>query len=79
MVRVDVKFIDGARESETVDAPRGSEQKFASEADVVEKFRKLARRAVADAQAELIVELTLQCDKLDDVGELVSALASKQG
>jgi 2-methylcitrate dehydratase PrpD len=77
MVRVDVKFIDGTRESETVGAPRGSEQKFASEADVVEKFHKLARRAVADAQAELIVKLTLQCDKLDDVGELVSALATK--
>jgi 2-methylcitrate dehydratase PrpD len=77
MVQVDILFNDGARESETVEAPRGSERKFASEADVVEKFRKLARRAVTDAQAERIVELTLQCDKLDDVGVLVSALAGK--
>src|SRR5262249_2933866 len=68
MVRVDMHFADGAVESETVEAPRGSEQKFASEADVVEKFRKLARRAVADAQAERIVDLTLGCDKLGDVG-----------
>jgi 2-methylcitrate dehydratase PrpD len=75
MVRVDIQFADGAVESETVEAPRGSEKKFASEADVVEKFRKLARHAVPDAQAELIVELTLGCEKLDDVGELVSALA----
>jgi aconitate decarboxylase len=78
MVHVEVRFVDGAVESETVEAPRGSEKKFASEADVVEKFRKLARRAVPDAQAEQIVELTLRCDKLDDVGELTSALARAQ-
>jgi aconitate decarboxylase len=75
MVRVDVQFADGALESETVEAPRGSEQKFASEADVVEKFHKLARRSCDDAQAERIVELVLGCDKLADIGMLVSALA----
>jgi aconitate decarboxylase len=75
MVRLDMQFTDGTMASEVVEAPRGSEQTFASEADVVEKFRKLARGAVADAQAERIVELTLRCDKLDDVGTLVSALA----
>jgi aconitate decarboxylase len=75
MVRVDVQFNDGTLTSETVEAPRGSEHKFASEADVVEKFRKLARRTLSDAQAERIVELVLRCDKLADVGVLVSALA----
>jgi len=75
MVRVDVQFNDGTRESETVEAPRGSEHKFASEADVVEKFRKLARRACGDTQAERIVDLVLGCDKLADVGILVSAIA----
>ncbi len=75
MVRVDVQFNDGTQESETVEAPRGSEHKFASEADVVEKFRKLARRTLSDTQAERIVDLALGCDKLADVGVLVSALA----
>jgi aconitate decarboxylase len=75
MVRVNMQFTDGTIASEAVEAPRGSEQKFASEADVVEKFRKLARGAVTDAQAERIVELTLSCDKLNDVGVLVSVLA----
>jgi 2-methylcitrate dehydratase PrpD len=75
MVRVDVQFTDDTQESETVEAPRGSEHKFASEADVVEKFRKLARRTLSDAQAERIVELVLRCDKLANVGVLVSALA----
>jgi aconitate decarboxylase len=75
MVRVDVQFTDGTRESETVESPRGSEQKFASEADVVEKFRKLTRRSCDGAQAERIVELVLGCDQLADIGMLVSALA----
>ncbi len=77
MVRVDVQFADGTRASETVESPRGSEQKFAAEADVVEKFRKLTRRSCDDMQAERIVELTLGCDKLDDIEVLVSALAGK--
>src|SRR5262252_949690 len=77
MVRVDVQFTDDTLESETMEAPRGSEQKFASEADVVEKFRKLAGRSCSDAQTARIVELVLGCDKLADIGVLVSALARK--
>src|SRR5499427_2278480 len=78
MVRVEMHFTDGTLESETVEAPRGSEQKFASEADVVDKFRKLARRTCGDVQAERIGELVLGCDKLPDIGVLVSALAGKR-
>ncbi|HMA74036.1 MAG TPA: MmgE/PrpD family protein [Xanthobacteraceae bacterium] len=77
MVRVEMHFTDGTLESETVEAPRGSEQKFASETDVVDKFRKLARRTCGDVQAERIAELMLGCDKLADIGVLVSALARR--
>jgi len=77
MVRVEMHFADGTLESEIVEAPRGSEQKFASEADVVEKFCKLARRTSGDVQAERIAELVLGCDRLPDIGVLVSALAGK--
>jgi aconitate decarboxylase len=77
MVRVEIEFTDGSLASETVEAPRGSEQKFASEVDVVDKFRKLARRALSDRQAERVVELVLGCEKLTDIGVLVSALAGK--
>ena len=79
MVRVDVELADGTLESETVEAPRGSEQRFATEADVVEKFRKLVRRTCGDGQAARIVDLVLGCDKLADVGVLASALARKRG
>src|SRR5215468_510408 len=74
MVRVEVHFRDGTRQDETVEAPRGSERKFASEADVVDKFRKLARATMTDQEAERIVDLTLACEKIDDIGRLVDAL-----
>src|SRR5215204_5600701 len=37
MVRVELHLNNGSREEETVETPRGSEQKFASDNDVVEK------------------------------------------
>ena len=74
MVRVEVHFRDGTRQDETVEAPRGSERKFASEADVVDKFRKLARATMTDQEAERIVDMTLACEKIDDIGRLVDAL-----
>jgi aconitate decarboxylase len=74
MVRVEVVLTDGTRLDETVEAPRGSEHKFASEADVVEKFRKLACRTLPQAAAERLGELVLGCDTLVDIGPLVAAL-----
>jgi aconitate decarboxylase len=78
MVRVEVHLTDGTRYEETVEAPRGSEQKFASESDVVAKFTKLTRRVLTDATAERICASVLGCDKLADVGVLVDALAQKR-
>ncbi len=75
LVRVELELNNGTRERETVEAPRGSEQKFASENDVVEKFRKLTRRVVPPAHAERIAALVLGCDKLDDIRQLPAALA----
>lgn len=74
MTRVEIHLADGSRHDETVTAPRGSEQAFASEADVVDKFQKLAGRTMGGAQASHISELVLNCDKLDDIGVLVDAL-----
>ena len=42
MVRVAVHLKNGAKLEQTVEAPRGSETSFASEADIVQKFKKLA-------------------------------------
>jgi aconitate decarboxylase len=76
VVRVEVHLRDGTRHDETVEAPRGSENKFASESDVVEKFKKLTRDALPAAQAARIASMVLDCDKLDDVGSLAKALAT---
>ena len=75
VVRVEVHLADGTRHEETVTAPRGSEQAFASEADVVGKFAKLAGKVLGEGQVDRIAELVLGCDKLDDMGMLVDALA----
>jgi aconitate decarboxylase len=75
-VRVEVYFTDGTRETEIVEAPRGSEQKFASEHDVVDKFRKLTRRVRSEAEVQRIAELVLRCEKLPDVGVLATALGA---
>src|SRR5207244_339871 len=66
-VHVEVHLTDGSRHDETVEAPRGSEQKFASESDVVEKFAKLAGGALASADVTRLASLVLGCDKLDDI------------
>ena len=75
MVRVELHFADGSRQDETVEAPRGSEQKFASETDVVDKFRKLTRGVLGESGASRIEEMVLGCDKLADVGPLLAALS----
>ena len=75
VVRVEVHLADGTRHEETVTTPRGSEQAFASEADVVGKFAKLAGKVLGEGQVDRIAELVLGCDKLDDMGMLVDALA----
>ena len=75
MVRVEVHLKDGTRLEETVEAPRGSEDKFAGEADVVAKFRKLARKALPDAQVDRLAELVLNLEDITDGGALVALLA----
>jgi len=75
MVRVEVKLKNGTHLWETVEAPRGSERSFASEADIVAKFMKLATHTVSRAQANGIVDLVLGADKLSRADEIAKALA----
>ena len=75
MVRVEVHLKDGTRMEQTVEAPRGSESSFASEADVVAKFMKLAAHAIPTPAAERIVDLILNLEGVEDASEVVQALA----
>ena len=54
MVRVEVFLKDKTVLTETVEAPRGSEERFASRADIVEKFEKLAGHVVPASQVASI-------------------------
>ncbi|HEY1311263.1 MAG TPA: hypothetical protein VGF02_09960, partial [Pseudolabrys sp.] len=76
MVRVDVHLKNGVRLEQTVEAPRGSETSFASEADIVAKFKKLATHAVSGARADKIVNLVLGAEKLARAEEIAEALAN---
>jgi 2-methylcitrate dehydratase PrpD len=73
-VHVEIHFKDGTRQGETREAPRGSEKSFASEADIVEKFRKLAARRLAPARQDALVEAVLRMEKLSSAHTLVARL-----
>ena len=73
-VSVDIHFGDGSVERETREAPRGSEQSFASAADIVEKFRKLTRDVMAPKQQDALVTAVLGLEKLADSRELIALL-----
>jgi 2-methylcitrate dehydratase PrpD len=73
-VRVDIHFRDGSVDSETREAPRGSEQSFASADDIVEKFRKLTRGVMAAKQQDALIDAVLGLDELADSRALTDLL-----
>lgn len=75
MVRVELHLRDGTRMERTVESARGSEHKFASEADIVEKFEKLAAKALPQAQVERLRDAMLGLEKLDDATNIARLLA----
>lgn len=75
MVRVEVALRSGVRMARTVEAPRGSEHKFAPASDVVAKFEKLARHAMPQAQIERLRDAVLGLERLEDAGEIARLLA----
>ncbi|MBS0321059.1 MAG: MmgE/PrpD family protein [Proteobacteria bacterium] len=76
-VRVEVHFTDGTVREKTVQAGRGNEKDFASEADVVAKFTSLARHALPHAQVAAIAEWMLHADEQPDARVLAGLLARR--
>lgn len=64
-VRVEVHYGDGHVETETVEAPRGSEFSFASDADICDKFLKLATTTIPQARAQEIVDIVMTLEHHD--------------
>ena len=69
-VRVEVHLKDGTRLDEQRDAPRA----FASDEEIIGKFRNLASHRFDTARIDRVVELVLGLDTLPDVGALTAAL-----
>ena len=76
MVHVEVHLTDGTILRRTVEAPRGSEHSFASEADIVEKFEKLAIKALPRPQVERLRDAMLGLESLPDAAELARLMAT---
>ena len=76
MVRVDVQLKNGVKLEQTVEAPRGSETSFASQADIVQKFKKLATHVVSDAKADDVVDAVLGAEKLTHAERIAQVLAN---
>ncbi len=75
MVHVTVELRDGTILEETVEAPRGSENAFASREDVIGKFGKLVSRRIAAAQVEAIIDHVMHAERLENAASLVRLLA----
>jgi len=75
-VRVEVMLRDGTRLEETVASQRGSEHNFASEAQIIDKMRKLASQRVSSAKVERIVDWVMHAEDQTDAGDLVRLLAA---
>ncbi|MBT3768023.1 MAG: MmgE/PrpD family protein [Rhodospirillaceae bacterium] len=73
-VRAQVHLKDGTVLEETVESARGSEKRFATTEQVVEKFEKLAQHAIPDAQAHQLRDAILGLDDLKDAGEIARLL-----
>jgi 2-methylcitrate dehydratase PrpD len=77
MVRVEAHLKDGTTMTRTVEAGRGNENNFASEAEVVDKFEKLATHVLPKSQVEQIRDAMLGLDQLADAGTLAKLMAAK--
>jgi 2-methylcitrate dehydratase PrpD len=73
-VAVEVRFRDGSIERESREAPRGSEDAFASTEDIVGKFRKLSRGVMSEAQQNDLIDAVLGLDKIADSRTLIELL-----
>ncbi len=74
-VRVEAHFRDGTTMGRTVEAARGSEKKFATAAEVIEKFEKLASHVLPRPQVEQIRDAMLKLETLADAGRLAQLMS----
>lgn len=77
LVRVQVELKDGRTLEKMVESPRGSENNFATDEDVIRKFQNLATRVLPTSQAERIRDQVLSLEKIENAIDLISLLGRK--
>ena len=75
-VRVEVHLRNGARLEREEAVPRGSDENFASLAEVVEKFEKLASRALPAKRVHELRDAVLGLEDLPDAARLAALMAA---
>jgi 2-methylcitrate dehydratase PrpD len=74
-VRVEVSLKNGSRLSRTADTPRGGDENFASPAEIVAKFEKLAAHALSAKRAGELRDAVLGLEKLPDAADIAALMA----
>jgi aconitate decarboxylase len=69
-VHVEAHLNDGTVMNRTVEAARGSEKHFATDSEIVDKFEKLAIKALPKAQVARLRDAMLGLEKLKDAAEI---------
>ncbi|MBX3664613.1 MAG: MmgE/PrpD family protein [Burkholderiales bacterium] len=75
-VHVELHLNDGTVMKRTVEAARGSEKHFASDAEIIEKFEKLASKALPKARVEELRDAVMGIEKLPDATVLSKLLSA---
>jgi 2-methylcitrate dehydratase PrpD len=73
-VRVEVQLRNGKRLERAQEKPRGSDENFASPADIIAKFENLSRRALPAKRAAELRDAVLGLEKLDDAARIAALL-----
>ena len=75
-VHVELHLNDGTVMKRTVESARGSEFRFASDAEIIEKFEKLAVKALPKTQVEQLRDAVMGIEKLPDATVLSKLLSA---
>ena len=75
-VHVELHLNDGTVMKRTVEAARGSEKHFASDAEIIEKFEKLAVKALPKARVAELRDAVMGIEKLPDAAVLAKLMTA---
>jgi aconitate decarboxylase len=76
-VRVEVELKDGTRLQKAIEAARGSETKFATDAEIVDKFHTLAAHRLSAARRAELCDAMLGLETLADAGAVARMMVGE--